>query len=314
MAVLTSVLVLGPTGGVGKATITELLRRAQEFHRIAAFCNLERQKPDDPSFKELESKGVEVVKGTFDDVDAFKGFDVVIAALGNHGLKEQPRIIDTAVAAGVRHFYPSEFGADITVPGNWEMRYYRDKVITREHLQKKAKDIPGFGYTYFINGRFSEWAIIPHFGIFPKTHEAFIFGNEGNKQSLLPLSAAAQYLVATLLVPIVPGVSERTYRFVENNYTYGEIIDTLQRVQGVRYKVTYKDVEEARVKEAKAREIGDVNLELEASHQLIQGTGRTIVPGPYDNDKFPQVVPEDLYTTLKRVFADTSAYPLLEMN
>jgi hypothetical protein len=113
------------------------------------------------------------------------GFDVVIMPLGNHAIKRQPLIIDTAIAAGVRHFYPSEFGGDLTVPGNWEERYYRDKVITREHLQKRTKDTPGLGYTYFVNGRFSEWAPIPHFGIFPKTHTARIVGEPHMEQSLL---------------------------------------------------------------------------------------------------------------------------------
>lgn len=105
--------------------------------------------------------------------------------LGNHTIKRQPLVIDTAIAAGVRHFYPSEFGADLTVPGNWEERYYQDKVVTREHLQKRTKDTPGLGYTYFVNGRFSEWAPIPHFGIFPKTHTARIVGEPHMEQSLL---------------------------------------------------------------------------------------------------------------------------------
>jgi hypothetical protein len=109
----------------------------------------------------------------------------VVMPLGSHAIKRQPLVIDTAIAAGVRHFYPSEFGADLTVPGNWEERYYRDKVITREHLQKRAEDTLGLRYTYFINSRFTEWAPIPHFGIFPKTHTARIVGEPHMEQSLL---------------------------------------------------------------------------------------------------------------------------------
>jgi hypothetical protein len=75
-----------------------------------------------------KAQGVEIVTGTFDDVEAFKGFDVIILSLGNHAMDRQPGVIETAIKAGVRHFYPSEFGADLTVPGNWEERYYRDKV------------------------------------------------------------------------------------------------------------------------------------------------------------------------------------------
>jgi hypothetical protein len=116
------------------------------------------------------------------------GFDVVIAALGNHAIKYQPGLIETALAAGVRHWYPSEFGADLTVGDNWNERYYRDKVITRKWLQQKAAENPHFGYTYFLNGRFIEWAPTPHFGIDMKTHTAHIVGEPEMEQTLLSVA------------------------------------------------------------------------------------------------------------------------------
>jgi len=314
MATLRSVLVLGPTGSVGKQVLKVLIRRKAEFTRIGAFSNSER--PPSPAaskqLEELAAQGVEIVTGTFDDASAFKGFDVVLGLLGNHGIKYQPRIIDAAIAAGVVHYYPSEFGADLTVPGNWEMRYYRDKVLTREHLAKRGKDTPGFHYTLFINGRFSEWSILPHFGLFPSQHKAVIYGVPENTQSVLPLLAAAEYLVNTLLDPILPeSPAERTYKFVENNYSYATIIQLLEQLQGVKYDVKYLPVAEALEKQKHAKEIGDVDLELQASHQLIQGTGRTVVPGPYDNARWPEVKLENLEEVLKRVLGNPEEWPLL---
>jgi hypothetical protein len=78
----------------------------------------------------------------------------------------------------VTHFYPSEFGADLTVGDNCNERYYRDKVLTRKHLQKRAAENSKFGYTYFLDGRFTEWAPTPHFGIDLKTHCARIVGSQ----------------------------------------------------------------------------------------------------------------------------------------
>lgn len=66
------------------------------------------------------------------------GFDAVLAVLGNHGIKKQPSLISTALSAGVKRWYPSEFGADLTVGDNWKERYYRDKVLTREYLEKNS--------------------------------------------------------------------------------------------------------------------------------------------------------------------------------
>jgi hypothetical protein len=113
---------------------------------------------------------------------------VVIAALGNHALKKQPELISTSISAGVKHWYPSEFGADLTVGDNWSERYYRDKVITREYLAAEAAKNPGFGYTYFLNGRFTEWAPIPHFDIHPKTQTAHIVGKLEMEQSLISVN------------------------------------------------------------------------------------------------------------------------------
>lgn len=187
MTILKSVLVLGPTGGFGQFLIGELIKRSGDFSRFAAFDDISR--PPTPSrlaaLAKYRGQGVEIVRGSFEDADAFEGFDVVIMSLGNHAMHRQPLVINTAIKAGVKHFYPSEFGADLTVPGNWEERYYRDKVITRELLQKKAKEVPGLGYTLFVDGRLTEWAPLPHFRIYTTQRKALITGKAEMKQSLL---------------------------------------------------------------------------------------------------------------------------------
>jgi hypothetical protein len=60
----------------------------------------------------------------------------------------------------------------------------------------------------------------------------------------------------------------------------------------------------------KAIETGDVDAELAASHQVIQGTGRTLVPSPYDNDKFPEVNPMGLEDTWRAMLEDKSRFNL----
>ena len=185
-----SILVLGPTGGLGKFLLEELIRRKDEFGKLGAFVDTSRPQSTEKTkaLDSLAEQGVVLVKGTYNspnDLSVFSGYHTVIASLGNHAIKFQPGLIETAIAAGVKHWYPSEFGADLTVPGNWEERYYRDKVITRDFLKKKAAEHADFGYTYFLDGRFMEWAPIPHFGINVKTHTAHIVGKPEMLQSLI---------------------------------------------------------------------------------------------------------------------------------
>lgn len=193
MAILTSVLVVGPTGSVGMAVCNALITRKGSFKRIAAFNNTDR--PAGPAkqaaLDAFAVGGMEIVSGNYSDVSAFQGFDVVMMPLGNFGNFLQPQVIDTAIEAGVRHFYPSEFGADITVGDNWKQRYYRDKVLTREHLMKRDAELrdkdDGLGWSYVCIGRFTEWSIYPRFGWNHVDHTAEIYGTEAGRQSLVAL-------------------------------------------------------------------------------------------------------------------------------
>ncbi|OCL14880.1 NAD(P)-binding protein [Glonium stellatum] len=277
MAILNSVLVIAPAGKVGQAICKELGKRKDRFKRIAAFNNTSRGGSDakDNLLADLHNLGLETVSGSYQDVDIFRGFDVVIMPLGNHGLYLQPQIIDTAIAAGVRHFYPSEFGADLLVGDNWHQRYYKYKTITREHLTARSKDTEGLGWTFVEIGRFTECSLA--------------------------------YFMHTLSDPFdesIPTSRQRTYRFNGGPYTWSQIFSTLEKITGHPYDVTYVPVEQVLEKEARAKEIGDVDLELEASHQLIQGREGTLLPQPWDNGRFPNVKPKGLEEALKQAFGN----------
>jgi hypothetical protein len=118
---------------------------------------------------------------------------------------------------------------------------------------------------------------------------------------------------------------------VGGNYSWTTIFETLGKVQGKEYDVNYKPVDEARAPQkkvefdlvlrllyvlisAQAIETGDVDLELACSHQVIQGTGRTLVPLPYGNDKFPEIEPAGLESTFRSMFQDEEMRVILGGN
>jgi hypothetical protein len=74
-------------------------------------------------------------------------------------MKDQPGMIDAAAAGGARHFYPSEYGADLSIPALANVRYFRDKHLARQYLLETAKAVPGCRYTLLLSGSFTEWAI-----------------------------------------------------------------------------------------------------------------------------------------------------------
>ncbi|RVX73842.1 hypothetical protein B0A52_02732 [Exophiala mesophila] len=305
---LRAVLLVGAASeyGFGQFVLRELVKSRQSFSRIAVYLDLDRDNSAKmPLLDRLKQAGIEVVQGKgFESPDTFTGFDCVMSFLGNYGLHLQPQLIDSAIAAGVRHFYPSEFGADILVGQNWTQRYYVEKVRTRQHLEQRAKDLPELGWTYVLFGRLTEWAVLSHFGFDNRASRARIYGTPDGKQSLINATDAAAYTVQTLLDPLsVADAGRRTYRFSESSPSYATLFDTLKTVTGKEYQVEYLDVEEAQLEEQAAKQSGDVGAELAASHKLIQGRQGTLLPLPWDNDRFPNIAPSSLQDSLMGAFA-----------
>ncbi|KAF2093288.1 NAD(P)-binding protein [Rhizodiscina lignyota] len=306
---LTSVLVVGATGNVGYAVCLELLKLTHRFTRLAAFNNIARPSAEkDAIISALSASGMEIVTSdTYENPNLYKDFDAVIMALGNFGNYQQPLIIDAAIEGGVRHFYPSEFGADITVGENATQRYYRDKVLARNHLEKRAKDTEGLGWSYVTIGRFTEWGIRPYFGVNNKERTADIYGNEDGRQSLISVEDASALTARSLLMPFDaadPENRHRTFRFRGESPSWKEIFAILKRVTGYEYKVTYHDVSEAWALQKEAKEKNDEKLEMNSSHRIVQGTEGTLLPEPYDNDKFSDVNVKGVEEVLRATFAD----------
>ena len=305
---LKSVLLLGVTGAFGRFVVYELAKQDHHFKRIAVYRDTSRPTDDRKnalldSYVELD---IDVVVGDgYNDPRVFAGFDVVVSFLGNHALRLQPAIFDVAIQAGVRHFYPSEYGADLLVGRNWTQRYYRDKVFTREYLESKGQELPDLGWTYFLNGRLAEWSVIKHFGVDNANASARIYGTEDGRQSLISTNDAAAYVVASLKA-LASNDERRTLRLSSASPTYKEIFSTLEKVTGRKYGVTYLDVETATEEEKEAKARGDVDAELSASHKLIQGLEGTLLPEPWDNEKFPDVKPMDVEEALRRAFENPS--------
>jgi hypothetical protein len=118
MAIIQSVLIVGATGRFGTDITHALAAQKSSFTRIAILNDTTRpvSQEKESTLNAFRSEGVEIVAGHgYTSPDPFHGFDCIVMALGNHVLDQQPTIIDSAIAAGVRHFYPSEFGADLLV-------------------------------------------------------------------------------------------------------------------------------------------------------------------------------------------------------
>ncbi|KAJ7160643.1 hypothetical protein C8R43DRAFT_1086806 [Mycena crocata] len=291
-----SVLIIGASGTVGRPLVQEFLRSKTRFRRVAVLA--------DPAkisrFDDVKKDGVEVVVGSFLEASSYKGFDTVISLVGNLAMKLQPAMIDAAIAAGVRHFYPSELGADIGRGAHGKIRYFRDKVVTREHLRQRVREVPGFAYTLLMTGAFTEFTASAFNRIDVEKHTAEPYGTANARVTVTAMPDIVKYIVESVLLPL-GGQSSRELRVAGETLTWGTLMATLSAVQGVKYTTRYLDPADAAVKEEAARVAGDVEAELMWSGTTLMPTGVAVLEGPLDNARF-SFTPETTKETFQRLF------------
>ncbi|KAF7337107.1 NAD(P)-binding protein [Mycena venus] len=292
-----SVLLIGASGSLGRPLVDEFQKQRASFGRVAILSDPAKAH----KFSEVQKNGdIEVISGSFLDFKCYQGFDVVLSLAGNATMRLQPAMIEAAIAGGVRHFYPSEFGTDITLPGVWQFRYFRDKVATRDHLAAKAKEVPGFRYTLLLCGAFSEWAAGEFSGVDVRKHTVEVYGYPDAEISVTAMNDVVRYTVSSILLPFPAEQSRREVRVRGDNLTWTQLIALLEEVQGVKYQVKFIDPEEAAKKQEEARQRGDEEGELMWAGRTVGPAGKVRVPLPIDNDKFG-FKPEGLKETLQRL-------------
>lgn len=119
--------------------------------------------------------------------------------------------------------------------------------------------------------------------------------------------STAAFTVRTLLFPFNPSSAtsrQRTFRFHGESPSWLELFAMLHRITSHEYVVTYHPVEEALVMSRQADALHDDKLAMNASHRVVQGMEGTLLPRPWDNDKFPDVVVKGAEEVLKKGYTD----------
>ncbi|KAJ6582861.1 hypothetical protein DFH09DRAFT_1029235 [Mycena vulgaris] len=291
-----SVLIIGASGSLGRPLVAEFQKQKSRFARVAILSDPAKAH----KFADAQKNGIEVVLGSFLDSKSYEGFDVVLSLAGNATMRLQSAMIEAAIAGGASHFYPSEFGTDVAQDGVWQFRYFRDKVVTRDHLAAAAAAHPGFRYTLVLVGAFSEWAYSQFSGVDTEKHTVEAYGYPEAEMSVTALADIVRYTVESILLPFPAGQSRREIRVRGDHKTWTQVIALLEEVQGVKYTVTFIDPKEAAKEQEKARQRGDEEAEIMWAGRTVGPSGKVTVPLPLDNDKFA-FKPETLKETMQRL-------------
>ncbi|OJJ94958.1 hypothetical protein ASPACDRAFT_82383 [Aspergillus aculeatus ATCC 16872] len=189
----TKVALVGASGNLGPAILSELLTAGFDV------TVLTRQ----DSAKEFDSRA-HVAKVAYSSLEslqaALAGNEVVVNTLGVGSVPRDVhlRLVDAAVAAGVKRYIPSEFGSHTTHPATARLPVFADKVAVQEHLRQKASHSVDFTYTLLFNGPFLDWGLKVGFLLNLAGPVATLYDNGERKFSTTTTSGVGQAVVGII--------------------------------------------------------------------------------------------------------------------
>ncbi|KAK1238095.1 hypothetical protein MKX08_002674 [Trichoderma sp. CBMAI-0020] len=248
---IKSVLVIGPNGNVGKSTIKALLDEKFDVTGLSR-----------TSSEATLPSGVRHVKSDYSEAslrEIFKGQDAVISTISSivvgDALASQKAIINAAIAAGVKVFFPSEYGIDTSDrSASAFVPFLADKIETMDYLKANQDKI---SWTALVTGSMFDWGLnIPGFGGWNlSTHSASIFDGGDIPYEATNLDQVGRGIAKCLKNP---GLTRNQHVYVNSfTITQNEVLKALEKNLKKEFTVSEGSVEqlwEEGASQVKARE------------------------------------------------------------
>ncbi|KAK4862916.1 hypothetical protein LT330_010746 [Penicillium expansum] len=235
---IKSVLVIGPGGNVGKSTVKALLDEKFEV------TGLTRE-----SSEAILPEGVRHIKTDYSEEslrDAFKGQDAIISTISSiipgAALTPQKSLVDSAISAGVKVFFPSEYGIDTSDRSASEyIPFLVDKIQTVDYLKTQQDKI---SWTAVITGSLFDWGLnIPGFGgLDVPERTATIFDGGDISYEATNLDQVGRAIARSLKSP---DLTKNQYVYVNSfTVTQNKVLSALERATNEKFTLSESTVED----------------------------------------------------------------------
>ncbi|KAK4096812.1 NAD(P)-binding protein [Parathielavia hyrcaniae] len=240
-----TVLLIGATGSIGSHILRALLSTPS-----LAVTILTRASSKSATASSLNPK---IRTITIDDtyptdslITAFRGQDVVISCLTTLSVADQFRIVDAAVAAGVRRYVPSEYGLNnMRADAQALNSVFRAKGAVQQYLRDREGRIEWMTVSC---GMWIKWSVQNDFlGLRVRERRVQLWdGGEGRFSVVTEENTALA--VVKGLVELAEETRNRNVLVEEFATTQRELVDEMERQLGVRFEVEPVD-SQARIAE-----------------------------------------------------------------
>lgn len=213
---------------------------------------------------------MKVVHADYTSIDsltsAFQGQDAVVSLVGAGGFTEQQKLIDAAIAAGVKRFLPSEYGSntrDERVLA--QVSIFAPKADTIKYLKSKESQI---SWSTVINGAFFDWGLKVGFLGFDLSSKTASLIDDGKPT----WSATNLAQVGRAVVKILekPDLTKNQYVYISSFQTsQRQILEALEKISGEKWTVKNEGTGKELLEKGNAKlQKGDFS----GAHDLIKGS------------------------------------------
>ncbi|QDS69701.1 hypothetical protein FKW77_009772 [Venturia effusa] len=232
MTTIKNVVLIGASGNLGPSILSPFLKSSFKVTVLSR----ETSKSTFPT----EATVVKIDYSPTSLATVFKGQDAVISIVGSEGFADQAKIIDAAVAAGVKRFIPSEFGSDTANEGvRAIVPIFNSKRKVVDYLH--SKESATFSWTALITGPFFDWGLeVGFLGFNIPNKTATIWDSGDVPFSATNLSTIGKSLVALLSKDVDASANKYVY-ISSHTVTQNQILAGLEKITGEKFTVTKQD-------------------------------------------------------------------------
>ncbi|KAL2867810.1 aromatic alcohol reductase [Aspergillus lucknowensis] len=243
---LKNVAIVGASGNVGQIILRALLD-ASDF-KVTVLTRTSSNATFPP--------GTNVRKTDFSSADlhdALKGQDALVSAVGATGFGEQKKLIDAAIQAGVKRFFPSEFSSDAqneVVLGLLPLFNQKKEVV--DYLKSKESD--SFTWTGLATSVLLDWGLANGFLGYDIASRTATIWDGGNSR----FTATNEKQLGDAVVSVLqrPQATANQYLYISSVETsQNEILAALEQATSPSWTVT-RTTTDAEVSEG-TRKLGE---------------------------------------------------------
>ncbi|CAE6505189.1 unnamed protein product [Rhizoctonia solani] len=278
------VAIVGASGNVGKVFADKFLTANSFQLRVLVRAS----SVDMPVYQGYKRRGATLHIIDFENeasiVEALKGVNVFISAVAGPAWSAQSPLVRAASKAGVKTFFPSEYGSEFEDDIPWP------PAQIQKNVRKTAQEL-GLPVAILENAAFPEIVFTSELGWALAEKKITIWGDGNTKLGWTTIHSVADWLTHVLKTVPVEQLQNRRFKIQASAYTFNEVVKLWEQKHNDKLQVEHRPLEE--LEDRFAANPNDVFAAL----MLELASGRMNIGGR-DNSMYPDWKPDTVESVL----------------